>query len=164
MRIIAHLCPRPSPADNGQKSLIGDVLRRRGADAPLAVETVDRFQGQQADYVLLSLVRTKSVGHVRDIRRVVVALSRARLGLYVFAAAALFRGVAELAPAFARLAARPLALELLVGEAFPAARDAATPAADAAAASGGALTAVTVAGRQHLDEVNAMIAGLMRGP
>ncbi|CAN0444221.1 unnamed protein product, partial [Hapterophycus canaliculatus] len=43
-----------------------------------------RYQGQQNDYVLLSLVRTRTVGHVRDVRRLVVALSRARLGLYVF--------------------------------------------------------------------------------
>lgn len=32
-------------------------------------ETVDKFQGQQADYVLLSLVRTRAVGHLRDVRR-----------------------------------------------------------------------------------------------
>ena len=31
--------------------------------------------------MLLSLVRTRSVGHVRDVRRLVVAMSRARLGL-----------------------------------------------------------------------------------
>jgi intron-binding protein aquarius len=34
--------------------------------------------------VLLSLVRTKAVGHLRDVRRLIVAMSRARLGLYVF--------------------------------------------------------------------------------
>jgi len=34
--------------------------------------------------VLLSLVRTKTVGHLRDVRRLIVAMSRARLGLYVF--------------------------------------------------------------------------------
>lgn len=41
---------------------------------------LQRFQGQQNDYILLSLVRTKNVGHLRDIRRLVVAMSRARLG------------------------------------------------------------------------------------
>ncbi len=29
------------------------------------VTTVDRFQGQQNDYIILSLVRTKAVGHLR---------------------------------------------------------------------------------------------------
>ncbi len=74
---------------NGQKALIKDVVAAKCAWHPLigspkSVETVDKFQGQQADFVLLSLVRTKAVGHIRDMRRLVVAVSRARLGLYVF--------------------------------------------------------------------------------
>ena len=35
----------------------------------LQVTTVDKFQGQQNDYVLLSLVRTNHFGHLRDVRR-----------------------------------------------------------------------------------------------
>lgn len=31
----------------------------------MQVTTVDRFQGQQNDYIILSLVRTKAVGHLR---------------------------------------------------------------------------------------------------
>jgi intron-binding protein aquarius len=74
---------------NGQKALLQDVVNARCAHHPLfgmpgRVETVDKFQGSQNDYVLLSLVRTVAVGHLRDVRRLVVALSRARLGLYVF--------------------------------------------------------------------------------
>ena len=42
---------------------------------PAAISTVDRFQGQQNDYILLSLVRTRSVGHLRDVRRLIVAVS-----------------------------------------------------------------------------------------
>ena len=57
---------------------------------PACVATVDKYQGQQNDIVLLSLVRTESVGHLRDIRRLVVAASRARLGLYIFCRQALF--------------------------------------------------------------------------
>jgi intron-binding protein aquarius len=30
---------------------------------------VDKYQGQQNDYVLLSLVRTNHFGHFRDVRR-----------------------------------------------------------------------------------------------
>ncbi len=55
--------------------------------APLGsaqIATVDKYQGAQNDYILLSLVRTRTVGHLRDVRRLVVAMSRARLGLYVF--------------------------------------------------------------------------------
>ena len=110
---------------NGQKALLRDVLRARAhanpsLGEPAAVETVDRFQGQQADYVLLSLVRTRAVGHVRDVRRIVVALSRARLGLYIHAHTRLFHGALELAPALSQLAARPAELELVGGEACPA--------------------------------------------
>ena len=64
------------------------------------VTTVDRYQGQQNDYIILSLVRTKHIGHLRDVRRLVVALSRARLGLYVLARVGLFRSCKELQPAF----------------------------------------------------------------
>ena len=61
---------------------------------------MDKYQGQQNDYILLSLVRTKTVGHLRDVRRLVVAMSRARLGLYVFAKISLFANCFELTPAF----------------------------------------------------------------
>ncbi|KAH9717942.1 hypothetical protein KPL71_022032 [Citrus sinensis] len=62
---------------NGQMHLICDVVNNQ-------ITTVDKFQGQQNDFVLLSLVRTRFVGHIRDVRRLIVAMSRARLGLYVF--------------------------------------------------------------------------------
>ncbi|KAJ3325409.1 hypothetical protein HDV06_004268 [Boothiomyces sp. JEL0866] len=101
---------------NGQKELINDVLNKRCSWNPLfktpVVSTVDQFQGQQADFVLLSLVRTKHVGHLRDVRRLTVALSRARLGLYVFCRFKLFSGCAELAPAFNILKERPTLLQL----------------------------------------------------
>ena len=45
---------------------------------------------------MLSLVRTYHVGHLRDPRRLVVAMSRARLGLYVFGNLELFDGFSEL--------------------------------------------------------------------
>lgn len=67
------------------------------------VTTVDRYQGQQNDYIILSLVRTKTVGHIRDVRRLVVAMSRARLGLYVLARVSLFQNCFELRPAFSQV-------------------------------------------------------------
>jgi intron-binding protein aquarius len=110
---------------NGQKSLLEDVLRQRcGSQGgfyfgrPAAVETVDRYQGQQNDYVILSLVRTRNIGHIRDVRRLVVAMSRARLGLYAFCRQSLFESCHELTPAFSRLLSRPSVLELAMGERF----------------------------------------------
>lgn len=79
---------------------------------------MDKFQGQQNDYILLSLVRTKTVGHLRDVRRLVVAMSRARLGLYVFARVSVFNNCYELAPSFNLLTKRSQVLELLPSESF----------------------------------------------
>ncbi|KAG0240897.1 hypothetical protein BGW41_006553 [Actinomortierella wolfii] len=110
---------------NGQKDLIRDVLRERCGwnpalfGRPAAVTTVDKYQGQQNDYVLLSLVRTKAVGHIRDVRRLVVALSRARLGLYVFGRKKLFQNCHELEPALKRLLERPTNLCVQTGEMYP---------------------------------------------
>lgn len=70
------------------------------------VTTVDRYQGQQNDYIILSLVRTKTVGHIRDVRRLVVAMSRARLGLYVLARVSLFKNCFELRPTFSLVSVR----------------------------------------------------------
>ena len=61
---------------------------------------MDRFQGQQNDYIILSLVRTRFVGHLRDVRRLIVAMSRARLGFYIFGRVSLFSRCHELRPAF----------------------------------------------------------------
>ena len=108
---------------NGQKHLIRDVLNKRcGSNQYFGnpekvgehllyiyiyiyiyynqVTTVDRYQGSQNDYIILSLVRTRHVGHLRDVRRLVVAISRARLGLYILARVSLFSKCRELLPAF----------------------------------------------------------------
>lgn len=89
---------------------------------PNKVTTVDKYQGQQNDYILLSLVKTRAVGHLRDARRLVVAMSRARLGLYVFARVSLFKNCFELTPAFDQLMRRPLKLKLLPEELYPTSR------------------------------------------
>ena len=75
---------------------------------PHKITTVDKYQGQQNDYILLSLVRTQNIGHLRDVRRLVVAMSRSRLGLYVFGRVNLFKNCFELAPAFKLLCSRPV--------------------------------------------------------
>ncbi|XP_031121406.1 RNA helicase aquarius isoform X2 [Ipomoea triloba] len=106
---------------NGQKLLIRDVINRRCVPydfigPPHKVATVDKFQGQQNDFILLSLVRTRFVGHLRDVRRLVVAMSRARLGLYVFCRRSLFEQCYELQPTFQLLLQRPDCLGLNIHE------------------------------------------------
>jgi len=108
---------------NGQKALLRDVVRQRCSWNPLfgepsKITTVDKFQGQQNDYVIVSLVRTKHVGHLRDVRRLIVSMSRARLGLYVFGRFAIFENCFELTPVFSRFAKRPRQLRLELGEKY----------------------------------------------
>ena len=68
--------------------------------------------------VLLSLVRTKEVGHIRDKKRLIVALSRARLGLYVFGREKLFRECPDLSHSLANFWERPSQLSLELGERY----------------------------------------------
>lgn len=112
---------------NGQKHLIRDIVQRRCASnvlmgEPKKITTVDKYQGQQNDFIILSLVRTSTVGHIRDVRRLVVALSRARLGLYILGRLALFKNCFELTPAFNILAKRPNKLMILPNEPWPSQR------------------------------------------
>lgn len=103
-----------------------DIIQSRCANSwygkPYKITTVDRYQGQQNDYILLSLVRTKSVGHLRDIRRLIVAMSRARFGLYIFCRKSLFENCYELTPSFSKLVERPSKLQLIEQELYPTKR------------------------------------------
>jgi intron-binding protein aquarius len=72
--------------------------------------------------IILSLTRTSRPGYMRDARRLTVALSRARLGLYVLGRRVTFERVAEVREAFAGLFARPTDLALVTGEMWPATR------------------------------------------
>jgi len=54
--------------------------------APLTINTIDGFQGQERDIVYISLVRSNAkgeVGFLRDYRRMNVAMTRARKQLIV---------------------------------------------------------------------------------
>lgn len=73
--------------------------------------------------IILSLTRTKTVGYLRDVRRLTVALSRARLGLYILGRRAVFETCFELKPAFDILAKRPDKLMLVPGEMAPTTRE-----------------------------------------
>lgn len=72
--------------------------------------------------VILSLTRTSRVGYLRDIRRLTVALSRARLGLYILGRRAVFESCFELRQAFDILLQRPDKLQLVTGELWPSNR------------------------------------------
>ena len=112
----------------GQRALIRDVLDHRCKGnrlfgLPRIVSTVDKYQGEQNDYIIVSMTRTRSIGYLRDVRRLTVLLSRARLGLYILGKRELFETAClEMKPAMEILAQRPDKLSLVIGEMFPTRR------------------------------------------
>jgi len=62
------------------------TLIRRGAPEGVEVKTVDGFQGREKEVIILSLVRSNEegrIGFLRDLRRLNVAITRARRKLYI---------------------------------------------------------------------------------
>lgn len=100
--------------------------------------------------IILSLVRTKAIGYLRDIRRLTVALSRARLGLYILGRRSVFESVFELKPAFDVLFTRPDELALVTGEMFGA--TARSVPADDANVNVEVEGEATMTGYEHLEE------------
>lgn len=96
MRIVGYPAEKISilTTYNGQKHLIRDVVNQRCGDNPMIgrphmITTVDKYQGQQNDYILLSLVRTKAVGHLRFVLSAsicfsIVLFSRVESKIFVF--------------------------------------------------------------------------------
>ena len=66
-----------------QERLIRKKLEGQQKIAGLEIGTFDRFQGREYDLVLMSLVRTKRLGFTKDIRRMNVAVSRAKNHLII---------------------------------------------------------------------------------
>ena len=146
MRLLGYPASKISilAAYAGQRALIRDVLTHRCKEnrlfgMPRTVSTVDRYQGEQNDCkscsmspillqltyskdIILSLTRTTRPGYLRSLRRLTVALSRARLGLYILGRRAVFEAVPELHAAFNLLFQRPETLRVVTGELHPTTR------------------------------------------
>lgn len=110
----------------GQKALILKILNKRcnssKADRnvfglPSSVATLEEYQGSSNDYTIVSLVRTKELGDLQNVKKLAMAFSYGRLGLYVVGREDLFRGCKQLSPVMARLDSNSL-LELVTGELF----------------------------------------------
>jgi intron-binding protein aquarius len=102
---------------NGQVALIRNMIENRCSQIsligrPVKISTIDNYQGLQSEFVLISLVKNHNLGHVKDVRRLILAMSRSRLGLYVFARAPLFNKCYEAKQVFQRLFHQPTTLAL----------------------------------------------------
>ena len=87
----------------GQKNLINRLLRKHIELGPYASEirvaTVDSYQGEENEVVLLSLVRSNTsnkIGFLKVQNRVCVAMSRAKRGFYIFGDGRMITHVNEL--------------------------------------------------------------------
>jgi ATP-dependent RNA/DNA helicase IGHMBP2 len=66
---------------SGQVKILIDSI-----DSKVKISTIDSFQGQEADVIILSLVRSNDngdIGFLKDYRRMNVALTRAKKQLFV---------------------------------------------------------------------------------
>lgn len=74
-----------------QTQYLRQQIRKREEFKPfrqvISVNTVDGFQGQERDIILISLVRSNDsgqIGFLSDLRRMNVAMTRARMKLFIF--------------------------------------------------------------------------------
>lgn len=80
---------------------IRNIIKKNYHDLPInrvRVCNVDDYQGEENEIILLSLVRSNkndSIGFLKTTNRICVALSRARLGLYIFGNASCLRNAAD---------------------------------------------------------------------
>ena len=71
---------------NGQKFLLQDLLKMESEDLKINIATIDKYQGEENEIVILSVVRGNEenyIGHCCVDNRVCVAFSRARNGFFV---------------------------------------------------------------------------------
>eukprot|EP01133_Synstelium_polycarpum_P013350 gene13350-15703_t len=94
MRLLGH------PAEsitmlttyNGQKELLRNIVQQKCKNNPLF----------GSPHKITTVDKTKSYGHIRDLRRLIVAMSRARLGLYIFCNRLFFRNCYETITVFSK--------------------------------------------------------------
>ena len=96
---------------NGQKKLLLTMFRQHELfkGHRIKVCTVDSYQGEENDLILLSLVRSNEMGNIgflNSINRACVALSRARMGFYIFGNAKLLFGSEDWSKVIAELQAQ----------------------------------------------------------
>jgi intron-binding protein aquarius len=129
-----------------QSDLIKDVMNLRCVDSPHFgksndVTTIEKYVGRECDIVLLSLVRTTSIPEsLESMPDVVSALSRAKLGLYLFGKRERYEECYTLTPVMSRYTAVPSKLCLVGGECHPTSRGAnEIPPSEACCEVGGVL-------------------------
>ncbi|KAF7327649.1 AAA-12 domain-containing protein [Mycena kentingensis (nom. inval.)] len=81
---------------DAQRDRIETALKYANLDVKDKVFCVDSFQGNEDDYIILSLVRTTNIGFMNDERRVNVMLTRCKKGLKICTNRAFVLGNAQM--------------------------------------------------------------------
>jgi regulator of nonsense transcripts 1 len=68
---------------DAQRSLIEERLKLRGLEWKDKCFNVDSFQGNEEDYIVISLVRSTALGFLADLRRTNVMLTRCKKGMII---------------------------------------------------------------------------------
>jgi intron-binding protein aquarius len=111
-----------------QASLIKDVMNLRCVDSshfskPSDICTLEQYVGRECDSVLFSLVRTSAIPEsIESMTALINALSRARLGLYIFGDKQLYDNSFSLTPALSKYNNITSKLCLVAGEKNPTKR------------------------------------------
>ncbi|TFK21196.1 hypothetical protein FA15DRAFT_94068 [Coprinopsis marcescibilis] len=78
-----------------QKCLLETALKSKKLPSEDKCFNVDSFQGNEADYIIISLVRTAKLGFLREDRRANVMLTRCKKGMVICTNRAFIAGVAK---------------------------------------------------------------------
>ncbi|KAG2145384.1 AAA domain-containing protein [Suillus bovinus] len=68
---------------DAQRNLIEEHLKLNKLDWEDKCFNVDSFQGNEEDYIVISLVRSRALGFIADLRRTNVMLTRCKKGMII---------------------------------------------------------------------------------
>ncbi|KAI0951281.1 hypothetical protein AcW1_008363 [Taiwanofungus camphoratus] len=80
---------------DAQRSALEDDMKKYGLKWQNKCFNIDSFQGNEDDYIVISLVRSKDLGFLTDMRRTNVMLSRCKCGMYICSSWNFLYGVAS---------------------------------------------------------------------
>ena len=126
LRLCGYESSRVSVLSNteGQRDVLRELFREECGKNPVfglpsRICTIDQYQDERNDVILLSLVGSEDGGWMKDPRRWIVGVSAARLGLYVFCDGGFLTRSLEGQPFSSLLLARPTTLQLVENEYEP---------------------------------------------
>ncbi|SJL09703.1 uncharacterized protein ARMOST_13084 [Armillaria ostoyae] len=72
-----------TPYDGQRNKILNDMKNTDGLNWEDKCFNVDSFQGNEEDYIVISLVRSRSIGFLKSLRRTNVMLTRCKKGMYI---------------------------------------------------------------------------------